>query len=136
MMPFLCDSLQRIVRQLMLIFILRDVVDKAKWAYQLCKIDFDNKEIFLANDSIKLPTATSSALRQLDIKSTVKYASRKYCTEILVTFLKKLLERSPLSSKLCRAAFASWSPVNMIRYKERSITKFAFVLDMILVLIC
>ena len=68
MMPFLWDSLQRIVRQLMLIFISKDVVDKAKWAYQLCKIDLDNKEIFLINDSIKLPIATSSALRQLDVK--------------------------------------------------------------------
>ena len=130
MMPFLCDSLQRIVRQLMLIFISKDVVDKAKWAYQLCKIDLDNKEIFLTNDSIKLPTATSSALRQLDVKSTVKYAFRKDCAEILVTFLKKLLERSPLSSKLFRA-FASLSPVNMIRYRERSIAKFALVVDMI-----
>ena len=129
MMPFLCDSLQKIVRHLMLIFISKEVVDKCKWAYQLCNIDLNDKKIFLTNESIKLPTATSSALRQLNVTSDVKYIFRKECSEILVSLLKKLLERSPLASKLCRA-FACFSPLNMVQLRERCIAKFAVVVDM------
>ena len=56
----------------MLIFISKEVVDKCKWAYQLCNIDLNDKKIFLTNESIKLPIATSSALRQLNVTSDVK----------------------------------------------------------------
>ena len=82
----------------------------------------------LPDTSVKLPTATSSAIRQVDVTDTRKQQFKRECKQILISMLKKFLERSPIQYKICRASSAI-APGNMINKKARSITYFAALCD-------
>ena len=62
MMPFLCDQLEKVARRLMLMFVIHEDVNKAKFAGDLAFVKFNKTKHQLPAASVKLPTATSSAL--------------------------------------------------------------------------
>jgi len=93
MMPFLIPSLDELMRQLMGIFIRKEVITNAKHSHQLAKIDVSKKENQLPTDSIKLPTATSCKLRSLQASDNAKLNFKVSCKQILVQILQKMIER-------------------------------------------
>ena len=105
-------------------------VDNAKFAGDLVKIDLEDKvDVLLPDRAIKLPTATSSALRHLEATETEKLIFKKDCKTAVIAILQKLLERSPIKYKMCRAA-SSISPSNMVSEKKRrSIQGFTYICD-------
>ena len=122
-MPFLCDKLEEIIRRLMLMIIVKILLIK-----HLAKINLDYLLSQLPDTSVKLPIATSSAIRQVDGTDIRKQQFKREYKQILISMLKKFLERSPIQYKICRASSAI-APGNMINKNARSITYFAVVCD-------
>ena len=66
MMLFLCDQLEKVVRRLMLMFVIHEDLNKAKFAGDLALAKFNKTKQELPAASVKLPTAISSAFRSVD----------------------------------------------------------------------
>ena len=104
MMSFLCNQLEKVVRHLMSMFVIHEDVSKAKFAGDLALVKFNKTKHRLPTASVKLPTATSSALCSADDDEALKVQFKAECKQVLVAILEKFMERSPLSYKVCRAA--------------------------------
>ena len=103
-MPFLCDQVEKVVRCLMLMFVIHEDVNKTKFAGDLALAKFNKTKHQQPSASVKLPTATSSALRFVDAYEALKVQFKAECKQVLVAILEKFMERSPLLYKVCRAA--------------------------------
>ena len=64
MVLFLTDSIVDMVRKHVNVVIVKDVADSAKGPVGLLKIESHNRRSHLPDNSVKLPTATLSILRQ------------------------------------------------------------------------
>ena len=105
MMPFLGAQLEEIMRRLMSMFFLKESLSEASTMQELSKLKFTDTTKHLPNDVIiKLPTASSSRLRQMNATDTQKYLFKKECKQVLIKLLAKLVERSPLNKKTVRLA--------------------------------
>ena len=62
MMPFVCGALEEIIRCLMRMILRSTIVAKASTAYELVRINLNNKENQLPHELIKFPMATKSLL--------------------------------------------------------------------------
>ena len=71
-MLFLCDQLEKVVRRLMLMFVIHEDVNKAKFAGDFALVKFNKTKHQLPAAAVKLPTATSSALRSVDADEVFK----------------------------------------------------------------
>ena len=101
MMSFLCNQLEKVVRHFMSMFVIHEDVNKAKFAGDLALVKFNKTKHRLPTASVKLPTATSSALCSADDDEALKVQFKAECKQVLVAILKKFLEKSPLSYKRC-----------------------------------
>ena len=72
MMPFLLDQLVKVVRRLMLMFVFHEDVNKAKFAGDFALVKVNKTKHQLPAAAVKLPTATSSALRSVDADEALK----------------------------------------------------------------
>jgi len=73
MMPFLGAQLEEIMRRLMSMFFLKESLSEASTMQELSKLKFTDTTKHLPNDVIiKLPTASSSRLRQMNVTDTLK----------------------------------------------------------------
>ena len=91
-------------------------------------VKFNKTKHQLPAASIKLPTATSSALRSADADEALKVQFRIKCKQVPVAILEKFIERSCLLYKMCRTATAI-SPERMVLSKKNSEMKFSAICD-------
>ena len=87
-MLFLRDQLQKVVRRLMLMFVIHGDVNKAKFAGDLALVKF-NKTKQLPAVSVKFPTVISSDLRSVDADEALKVQFKAESKQILVAILEK-----------------------------------------------
>ena len=90
MMPFLCDQLEKVVQRLMLMFVIHEDVNKAKFAGDLALVKFYKTKHQFPAASVKLPTAKSSALRSADADKALKFQFKAECKQVLVAILENL----------------------------------------------
>ena len=88
-------TLDKMIGQLMKMFILSSVVNEALTPYQLIKIDVRNRDSCLPYNAAKLPTASKIILSSLKIPKTMQLKVIKECILMLQSTVVKLLERSP-----------------------------------------
>ena len=131
MIPFLCDQLEKVVRHLMLIFVIHEYVNKSKFAGDLALVRFNKTKHQLPAASVKLPTVTSSALHSIDADKVLKVQFKAECKQVLVTILEKFIERSPPSCKMCRTATAISVVISerIVLSKKNSKMKFSAICD-------
>ena len=67
MMSFLSNKLADISRQMLLMFLIRDMLEKIKFPADLVNIDIYEEGSKLPFSMLKLPTETSSVLRRLEV---------------------------------------------------------------------
>ena len=89
--------------------------------------------VLLPDQAVKLPTATSSSLphcslRHLDVTDTEKLLFKNDCITAVIAILQKLLERSPIKYRQCRAP-SSVSPFHMASLQNESIQGFSYLCD-------
>ena len=72
MMSFVCGALEEIIRRLMRMILRSAIVAEANSAYELVRIDFNDKENQPPRELIKLPTATKSLLSSTVTSDTSK----------------------------------------------------------------
>ena len=89
-------------------------------------VKFNKTKHQLPAASVKLLTATSSALRSVDADEALKVQFKAECKQVLITILEKFMERFPLSYKMCRAAIAI-SPERMVLTKKNPEMKFSAI---------
>ena len=90
MMPFLCDQLEKVVRRLMLMFVIHEDVNKAKFAGDLALVKFNKNKHQLPAASVKMPTATSSALRSVDADEALNIQFKAESKQVLVCYTWKV----------------------------------------------
>lgn len=102
--PFLYTDLTILMTDLMAIFIKKEVLQKASNVY---KIDVEEKENHVLAQHIKLGFSVQAELKKASTNSDVSEKDRcifkNQCKVMLIKFCQKLLERSPLKYKLCKA---------------------------------
>ena len=87
MMPLLCDQLEKVVRRLMLMFVIHEDVNKAKFAGDLAFVKFNNTKYQLPVASVKLPTGTSNAFHSVDGDEALKAQFKSESKQVLVAML-------------------------------------------------
>ena len=88
-MLFLRDQLQKVVRRLMLMFVIHGDVNKAKFAGDLALVKFNKTKHQLPAVSVKFPTVKSSDLRSVDADEALKVQFKAESKQILVAILEK-----------------------------------------------
>ena len=78
----------------------------------------------LPNQAVKLPTATSSSPRHC----SMRHLDVTDIETAVIAILQKLLERSPIKYRLCRAP-SSVSPFNMASQQNKSIQGLSYLCD-------
>ena len=86
MMPFLCDQLEKVVQRLMLMFVIHKDVNKAEFAGDLALVKFNKTKHQLPAASVKMPTATSSALCSVDADEALNIQFKAMCKQVLVCY--------------------------------------------------
>ena len=131
MMPFLCNQLEKVLRRLMLMFVIYEDVNKVKFAGDLALVRFNKTKHQLPAALVELPTATSSALCSIDADEALKVQFEAEWKQVLVAILEKFMERSPLSYKMCHAATAISTVITerMVLSKKNSKMKFSAICD-------
>lgn len=82
-------------------FLKKDVLEKHS---DLFKIDLENKENFVFSRNVKIGYCAEAELRKIkDVSDKDKALFKNECRNMLIIFCQKLLERSPLKYKLCKA---------------------------------
>ena len=106
MLPFFYDDLHDVTRLLMDKIIVSSVLNEAKSATALCKIDIAKKENLLIKPNVGFAaTAEINELQKKDKVTTTSLKTfRKNCVIFLSSMLSKLLERSPLKYAVVRNA--------------------------------
>ena len=104
MIPFLSTELDTALRQVMSLFLRRQVLEEATTPYKLLKIDLRKRESMVDLQNVDLGTAANSALNKSKVKDDLKMKFHKDCVKILVKLIEKLKERSPLSYGVVRNA--------------------------------
>ena len=92
-MSFLCDQLEKAVRRLILMFVIHEDVNKAKFAGDLALAKFNKTKHQLPAASVKLLTTTSSALQhqhQLMLIKLTRLSSRQSVNNYWSLYLKSL----------------------------------------------
>ena len=108
MIPLMCSDLERLLRNILNLFVKQEVIDKCSKLIQLKEIDIHKKYNLLKGKRIKLGFAAEirlTALRKKDrITNTDIERLRKDCTNLYVRLVKKLMERTPLGSIIVRSS--------------------------------
>ena len=78
---------------MLLMFLIQDVLEKIKFRADLINIDILEKGNKLPFSMLKLPTATSSVLRRLEVQDSVEYSSMRIAKKLLEVWYMSLLFR-------------------------------------------
>ena len=116
---FLSTELGATLRQVMSLFLRRQVIEEATTPYKLLKIDLGKRESMVDLQNVDLGTAANSALNKSKVKDDLKMKFRKNCVKILVKLIEKLKERSPLSYGVVRNAVC-FVPSEMVNHGATS----------------
>ena len=119
MIPFLSTELDATLRQVMSLFLRRQVIEEATTPYKLLKIDLGKRESMVDLQNVDLGTAANSALNKSKVKDDLKMKFRKDCVKILVKLIEKLKESSPLSYGVVRNAVC-FVPSEMVNHGATS----------------
>lgn len=106
MVPFLCDELQAIVRQVLARYLKPEVLRQADTVAKLCNIDCAKASNHVDSKSVDIGFAAKAALK--DAPKTVsdlqKMTFRTGSKQFLVSLTTKLLERNPLKYSVIRSS--------------------------------
>ena len=102
MIPFMCSDLERLLRNILNLFVKQEVIDKCSTPIQLKETDIHKKDNLLKGKSIKLGFAVEIRLAALRKKDTITNTDierlRKDCTNLYVRLVENFMERTPLGS--------------------------------------
>ena len=104
MFPFLHSEVEKLLRELMGRFIKPKVLSEATTAYKLTSIDVDDVSCGLKLSELGIGVATKEALRQSKTKDVDKEKFRLECKQVMITMVKKIIERSPIRYKMAKCA--------------------------------
>ena len=119
MILFLSTELDATLRQVMSLFLRRQVIEEATSPYKLLKIDLEKRESMGDLQNVDLETAANSALNKSKVKDDLTMKFLKDCVKILVKLIEKLKERSPLSYGVVRNAVC-FVPSEMVNHGATS----------------
>ena len=123
-MSFVCGELEEIIRCLMRMLLRSTVVAEANAAYELVRIDLNDKENQLPRELIKLPTATKSLLSSTVARNTSKLGLKADCGSMIKSLILKLQERLPIKFIFVQSLF-SLTPGCIIENKKFAMIKFS-----------
>ena len=131
MLPFLADTLETMLRDIMRFFISKSALDKASTQTTLLKLDVTVEGgLCVPISDVKLPTASKSKLKRLKLNSQQKDIFLKEYRRFLIGMTVKLQERSPLNFAVVRAA-ASLDPVKMVSHEDECVLLFGNLVDIL-----
>jgi hypothetical protein len=105
---FLYDELHHLLRMLMTCFVKETILESAKSASQLCKIELDKGENLKSTENIDMGFSTKSRYAKISSPRD-KLSFRLNIRAMLVAICQKLIERCPLKYKLTKA-ISAFSP--------------------------
>ena len=97
LVPFLCEDLSVVLRSVMRKFLKPEVLAEATTATKLVSIDVGDKSLHATYKNIDLGFVTQQALRSLSLRDKELMDFRMDCKEFLVTLLKRIMTKCPLS---------------------------------------
>ena len=92
-MPFLSDTIEKIMRRLMQKFVKKEVLEEANASYRLFKVDLTYKKIILLAEQVDIGTAAKNTINSNNIPSNKKLQFRKGCLKFL-SIIKILQDKS------------------------------------------
>ena len=128
LLPFMSSALYNIMKQILRIFVRKEVLENAATPYTLNKIDVSDKNNLVPSNDIRLDTATKAALSKSGATDGAKMQFKTDCITLLASLIAKLQERSPLKYGIVRNS-ECLSPVEMVRHKEPCVLKFGNLVD-------
>ena len=108
-MPFLSDTIEKIMRRLMQNFVKKEVSEETNTAYRLQKVDLTDKKILLLAEQVIIVTAAKNTIKSNNFLPTNSNLE-KVVSEFL-PFVNKLEERCPLKYATIRNS-SSFLPCN------------------------
>ena len=131
MVPFLSDTLERLLRRSMGYFVTTPALEKAATALALVKLDVTvtGGNCLLTSD-IKLPTASKSLFKKVKLTIDQKEIFLKEYRSFMIGIVSKFQERSPLRYAIVSNA-SSLNPTNMGNEGEASKIKFGGLIDLL-----
>ena len=104
MLPFMRTDLFILFKTLMNRIIKRDIMKDVKNVLNIMNIDLSKKDIFYPTDEVDIGFGASSLLKKSKVKELDKLKFKTECRQFIFVIIKKLKEKSLLSSKLLRGA--------------------------------
>ena len=108
MIPFMYEDLQKLVTNLLKLFVKSSIIESCASGLDLKKIDLFNKQNLVKNKDIVLGFAADTKLSEMKRQDIINDAQaaefRKGCGLFLVYLTNKIFERSPLGSVVVRTA--------------------------------
>ena len=105
MLPFMRTDLFILFKTLMNRIIKRDVMkENVKNVLNIMNIDLSKKDIFCPTDKVDIGFGASSLLKKSKVKELDKLKFKTEYRKFILVIIKKLKEKSPLSSKLLRGS--------------------------------
>lgn len=102
MLPFLCGSLETVIRRVVKMFIKEDILNEAGTALQLTKIKVSETRKQLAIGDVKLTTATEALMKSCCVDKAAKENIRRDCVTYLLRLMQKFQEKSPRKYQIVR----------------------------------
>ena len=103
MIPFLAKDLEAMYKSLRQLILKIQSFDDCS-GNDLLRVDLSNKSNYLRPKDIHLGFETAKVLQELIVKSIITVPSakafRQGCRQMIIDFLQKLLQKSPLSSPI------------------------------------
>lgn len=107
MIPFMYFDLRAMFKGLLEMIVVPEVLDKCKTGKQLVEIDLGKKENLLKLNKIDLGFGVDSTLKKLRLTDKVSKSAifnfKEKCQELVIVMLKKLNDKTPLTSEFLRA---------------------------------
>ena len=122
MMPFLCGSLETMIRRVLKMFVKEDVLNEAVTPFRLIKIKVSKTSNQLAIGDVKLTTATEALLKSCSVDKAAKEYFHGDCVTFLLRMVQKLQQKSPLKYQIVRC-LNCFVPKAMIESKEECVVK-------------
>ena len=89
-LPFFCDTIEKIMRKPMQKFVKREVLEEANTVSSLYKADLEDKKILLLAEQVTIGTARKNTIKSNNVHSNKKLQFRKGGLEMLISIVKKL----------------------------------------------
>lgn len=126
LLPYMCDDLQKMIRNLMKRFMAPEVLSECSTAKQLMDIGVDNASNYCSLAAVDLGFKTKHLLQQAQKKTSVSEGSvnnfKLECRNFLIATVKQLLEKCPLKFSIIRN-ISCLDPRNMMDHKDSSKAK-------------